>query len=491
MDTTSQAAPGATAATLGRYPAASHRYDELLDGSGAIRPHWTALMEHLGTGTEAADRALALTHRLIADGGITYIAPADPRGAARPWALDPLPLVIPAAEWRQIERGVAQRARLLEALLADLYGPQRLLEDGLVPAELAYGHPNFLWPAHGIEVAGGTRLRLYAADLARAPDGRWWLLADRTQTPSGVGYALVNREISAQVLPAPLRDLPVRALGEFVQALQHTLLGGAAGAGPAVVLSSGPYNETYFEHAYLARQLGMALCQGANLTVRHDSLYRRSAQGLERVQAILRRVDDDYCDPLELRSDSALGVAGLLNVVRAGRVALANALGTGVLESRGWLGFYPALADRLLGEPLELPSVATWWCGEAPALQYVLAHLEELIIAGVFPNQHFAPVAGCTLDPAERAGLSARLRARPYAYVAQEHLALSQVPVLHGAAGARLGPGALSIRVYALAQGDGHLVMPGGLAWVAEDAAIDAVGTQGGGASKDIWVLGA
>ncbi len=493
MRSPSRPAPSAAAAHLGGYSADARRYDELLDGSGAIRPHWKALFERLAAnpGADVTRRGIELTRRLISENGVTYNVYADPKGADRPWALDPLPLMISAAEWRQIEQGVAQRARLLDALLADLYGPQRLIAEGLVPPELPFGHPNFLWPAHGIVPAGGTWLHIYAADLARAPDGRWWVLADRTQAPSGAGYALENREIIEQVLPDPLRDLEIRKLRGFFTALRVKLLEQveASETPLAVVLTSGPFNETYFEHAYLARQLGVALSEGTDLTVRNDTVYLKTLAGLKRVHAILRRLDDDFCDPLELRGDSALGVPGLLGAVRAGRVVLANALGTGVLESAAWLGFHPGISQRLLGEELTLPSLATWWCGEGPALEYVLAHLNDLVIKPVYPNQHFEPVFGRALVGSAREAMSARLRARPYAYVAQEHLALSQAPVLRGTGLSGFAAKAVTIRVYAFATGGGRIVMPGGLARVATDASVNAVTTQRGGASKDIWVM--
>src|SRR3984957_1306033 len=483
--------PGA--AYLGGYSADARRYDELLDGTGAIRPHWKALFERLGneSGSDVTRRGIELTRRLITENGVTYNVYAGPKGADRPWALDPLPLMISAAEWRQIEQGVAQRARVLDALLADLYGPQRLLSEGVVPPELPFGHPNFLWPAHGIVPTGGTWLHIYAVDLARAPDGRWWVLADRTQSPSGAGYALENREIIEQVLPDPIRDLDIRKLRGFFAALRVKLLENVdPGESPlAVVLTPGPFNETYFEHAYLARQLGVALSEGTDLTVRNDTVYLKTLAGLKRVHAILRRLDDDFCDPLELRSDSALGVPGLLGAVRAGRVVLANALGTGVLVSAAWLGFHPGVSERLLGEPLILPSVATWWCGEEPALEYVLAHLNDLVIKPTYPNQHFEPVFGRALVGPAREAMITRLRSRPYAYVAQEHLALSQAPVLRGNGVSGFAAKAVTIRVYAFATAEGRIVMPGGLARVATDASINAVTTQRGGASKDIWVL--
>jgi len=480
-------------AQLAGYVPDAHRYDELLDERGCVRPHWQPLAQQLAAQDlrETARRSLELTRSLIAENGVTYNVYADPQGADRPWTLDPLPLMLTASEWDSIERGIAQRARLLDALLADLYGPQRLIAEGLVPPELPFGHPNFLWPCHGTEPREATWLHLYAADLARAPDGRWWVLADRTQAPSGAGYALENREIVEQVMPELIRDLGVRRVRGFFGRLRERMLSFVdAGDGPlAVVLSAGPYNETYFEHAYLARRLGWPLAEGSDLTVRDDTVYLKTLAGLQRVHAILRRLDDDYCDPLELRSGSALGVAGLLGAVRARRVALANALGSGVLESAAWLGFLPGVAERLLGEPLLLPAVATWWCGERPALDYVLAHLDHLVIKPVYPNQRFEPVFGRTLSGAARDQLIARLQARPYAYVAQEHLSLSQGPVLRTEGAPGLVAKALSMRVYALSADDGHAVMPGGLARVATDAAVDVVSTQRGGGSKDVWVL--
>jgi uncharacterized circularly permuted ATP-grasp superfamily protein/uncharacterized alpha-E superfamily protein len=483
----------ATERCLAHYAADPRRYDELRESSGALRAHWSALIERLTRDDPrgSSRRQRELTRRLIIENGVTYNVYADPKGADRPWALDPLPLVLTAAEWTRIESGLAQRARLLDALLADLYGPQRLLTEGIVPPALVYGHPNFLWPCMGIVPRAGRWLHVYAADLARAPDGSWWVLADRTQAPSGAGYALENREIVEQVLPQSMRELGVRRIGGFFGEWRERLLGevGDGGTPLAVILTPGPFNETYFEHAYLARQLGLPLVEGSDLTVRDDTVYLKTLAGLQRVHTILRRLDDDFCDPLELRSQSALGLPGLLGAVRAGRVSLANALGTGVLESAAWIGFLPRIAARLLGEHLELPAVATWWCGEQPALDYVLAHLPELVIKPAYPNQRFEPVFGRALEPAALERLAARLRARPYAYVAQEHLALSQAPVWRATGPPGFAAKAVSLRAYAVATPGGRRVLPGGLARVASDTELDVVSTQRGGGSKDVWVL--
>ena len=471
------------------YARDAQRYDELLAADGAVRPHWRALIDRLeASGPEAMRRGAELARRLIIENGVTYNVYADPQGRDRPWGLDTLPLILPAAQWRSIEAGIIQRARLLDALLEDLYGAQQLFREGILPPEIAFGHPNYLWPCQHAMRAGSRRLYLYAADLARAPDGSWWVLGDRTQTPSGPGYALENRRIITRVLPELLNDLDVRSLGGVFVALRDELLAGVQeGEAPlAVVLTPGPFNETYFEHAYLAGQLGFPLVEGSDLTVRGDTLYLKTLAGLRRVHAVLRRLDDDFCDPAELRADSALGVPGLLQVVRAGKVVLANALGTGVLESAAWHGFLPSASMRLLGEELQLPSVATWWCGERPALEEVLENLDRLVVKPTFPNQRFEPVFGRELTRDARALLIRRLRARPYAYVAQERVSLSQAPVWKGSG---LSGRAMAVRVYAVATKDGYQVLPGGLARIASDSAADIVSHQRGGSSKDVWIL--
>jgi uncharacterized circularly permuted ATP-grasp superfamily protein/uncharacterized alpha-E superfamily protein len=479
-------------ARLETYTSDSRRYDELLDHSGVVRAHWRPLIDRLALdGAESVRRGAELARRLIVENGVTYNVYADPQGRDRPWVLDPLPLLLTAAEWREIELGVIQRARLLDGLLADLYGPQRLLAEGLVPPELPFGHPNFLWPCHGLLAKGQNWLHVYAVDISRSADGRWWALADRTQTPSGTGYALENRQIVSRIFPDLVNDLGVRSLGGFVVALREHLLQQVTGgeAPLAVVLTPGSFNETYFEHAYLARQLGLPLVEGNDLTVRGDTLFLKTLGGLRRVHAILRRLDDDFCDPVELRGDSALGVPGLIAAVRAGKVMIANALGSGVLESAAWMGFMPAVAERMLGEKLRLPSVATWWCGEPLALEHVVRHIDSLVIKPAYPNQRFDPVFGRDLEPAARTLLIARLRARPHAYVGQERLAFSQAPVWRSTGGAGLAARALGIRVYAIATPTGYRVMPGGLARIAGDGAVDIVSMQRGGGSKDVWVL--
>ena len=426
---------------------------------------------------------------MIVENGVTYNVYADAQGRDRPWILDPLPFLLSAAEWQSIEAGVAQRARLLNAVLGDLYGRQELLLQGGLPPEIPFGHPNFLWPCLGLRPPGDRWLSIYAADLARSADGRWWVLADRTQAPSGPGYALENRQIVRRAFPELAQSMDVRPLGAFFAALREELLRGAGEEPLAVVLSAGSFNETYFEHAYLARQLGFPLVEGHDLTVRGESVFLKTLAGLKPVHAILRRLDDDFCDPVELRVDSALGVPGLLRAIRKGNVTVANALGTGVLESAAWLGFLPAVAPQLIGERLTLPSVATWWCGEPPAFDAVVRNLEQLVIKPTYPNQRQGALFGSDLGGEEREALIARMRARPHAFVAQEQLAFSQAPVWYTKNSDGFSPRALGIRVYAIATPQGYKVMPGGLARFASDAHAEIVSMQRGGGSKDIWVL--
>nr|BFD39334.1 circularly permuted type 2 ATP-grasp protein [Pseudomonas sp. FFPRI_1] len=478
---------------LDRYPLTAGTYHELLDDQGAVRAHWQRLLEQLQRSSPAqlAQRQALLT-RQIHENGVTYNVYADPKGADRPWELDLLPHVIPADEWQRLAAGIAQRARLLNAVLADLYGPQRLISEGLLPAELVFGHNNFLWPCQGIRPPQETFLHLYAVDLARSPDGRWWVTADRTQAPSGAGYALENRMIVSRAFPDLYRDLQVQHLAGFFRTLQETLARQAprdAEAPLIVLLTPGRFNESYFEHLYLARQLGYPLVEGGDLTVRDATVYLKTLSGLRRVHAIMRRLDDDFCDPLELRTDSALGVPGLLDAVRQGRVLVANALGCGVLESPGLLGFLPKISQYLLGEELLLPSIATWWCGEAPVLQQALEALPELLVKPAFASQSFTPVLGRDLNPEQRRRLAERMRARPYAYVAQALPQLSQAPVWQAEEGC-LQPRAIGMRVYAVACEAGYRVLPGGLTRVAADADAEVVSMQRGGASKDTWVLG-
>jgi uncharacterized circularly permuted ATP-grasp superfamily protein/uncharacterized alpha-E superfamily protein len=478
---------------LDSYVVPDSRFDEMLAAPGVPRPHWDPFMRALASrgGLEIGD-TLSLVERGIRENGVTYNVYADEKGADRPWEVDPLPLVLSAAEWAGIEAGIAQRAGLLNAVLADIYGPQRLLRSGAIPPAVVFGHGGFLHQVQGIRPPGGIHLFHYAADLARSPDGHWWVANDRTQAPSGAGYALENRLIVSRVFPQLFHDLQVQHLAAFFEALRDALRRWSPRGGGApliVLLTPGPYNETYFEHALLARYLGFPLVEGSDLTVRDDCVWMKTIDGLTRVHAILRRQDDDYCDPLELRSDSALGVAGLTECARRGNVMIANALGSGVLESGALLGYLPSLSRELLGEPLKLPSVATWWLGEPAALADASARLDRLIIKPLERTPRQPPLFAGDLSRDDLVLLRARIAARPHRYVAQEWVHVSQAPVLERGPPETLAARTVGLRVFAVATPDGWHVMPGGLTRVAVDGDSRDIAMQRGGRSKDTWVL--
>jgi uncharacterized circularly permuted ATP-grasp superfamily protein/uncharacterized alpha-E superfamily protein len=470
----------------------NHKYfDEVLEAEDRVRAPWAPLAEALaGMGHSGMARRWQQGRRMVRDNGITYNVYGDPENTSRPWPLDPIPLILGQDEWKRIEAAIIQRATLFNSVLADLYGPQKLLREGMLPPELVFPNPAFHRPCWGVEPPGGVFLHMYAADLARSPDGQWWVLADRTQAPSGAGYALENRLVSTRVLPDVFRSSHVRRLAHFFQSYRDALQGLVPShrENPRIVLlTPGPYNETYFEHAFLARYLGYTLVEGGDLTVRENRVFLKTLGGLLPVDVIVRRQDDFYCDPLELRPDSILGVPGLLQAARSGNVAIVNALGSGLAESPAYAAFLPGLCRSLLGEELKLPPVATWWCGEEGPLNYVAEHLESLVVKPAFPSARLNPIFGATLTAQERTALVERIRAEPYRYVAQEQVALSTVPVW---ADGELHPRHLVVRGFAVRSNGGYAVMPGGLTRISSSLNTLVVSLQSGGGSKDTWVLG-
>jgi len=477
------------ALTAGYRPPQGH-FDELFDAGRVPRAHWQSFAAHAG-GLRAADIARRQTQiaRQIHENGVTYNVYASADGPARPWGLDALPMIIPAGEWESLSQALRQRARMLNAMVADLYGEQRLLAEGVLPPALVFGHPGFLRSCAGVKVPGGVHLHQIAFDIARDGEGRWRVVGKRTQAPSGAGYALENRLTISRLYPDAFRDLRVQRLAQFFSTLQASLIDAAPTSGEAphvVLLTPGPYNETYFEHAYLARYLGFTLAEGGDLTVREDVVYLKTLTGLQRVHVLLRRLDDDFCDPLELRSDSTLGVPGLMQAWRSGNVLVANALGTGMLESPALSGFLPGVCQRLLGEPLALPSVASWWCGEQAALDDAMSRFARMVIKPAFPDLRLEPVFVSSLDRNGRARWAARVRSAPERYVLQEYVPLSQVPAWHAG---RVENRGLMLRVFLVADGRGdYRALPGGLSRITgHDRHV--VSGQRGGSSKDTWVL--
>lgn len=501
-----------TRSLLARYPAPSDAYDEMFGQSGEPRAHWATLLATLERdGPGAMAQRVEAVAQQVHENGVTYNIYADPQGMQRPWELDVLPFILPAAEWAAIETAVRQRATLLNRILVDVYGDQVLLQEGLLPPALVHGHDGFLRPCHGIRQSDGIALHLTAVDLARSPDGRWWVVKDRTQAPSGAGYALENRSVISRAFPDLLRQLRIQPVTGFFDTMRDSLThwGRQCAAASAsreqdqprddippliVLLTPGQFNETYYEQTYLARHLGFPLVEGSDLTVRNGCVWLKTLSGPQRVHVILRRVDDDYCDPLELRADSALGVAGLTDAARRGNVVIANGLGSNLLESGALLGYLPAICRRLLGEPLRMPSVATWWCGEPAALEEVIAELDHLAIKPAYPQLRQSTIFGQDLDAAGRAALIEKMRAQPHHYVAQELVQVSQAPIWRGGDAADAGrpagldASAVGLRVFACATPNGYVVMPGALTRVATGPDARVIAMQRGGASKDTWI---
>ena len=466
-------------------------WDEALLPSGFPRRHWRQLTVAIRRmGFRQFNRYWQSGVQLIRETSISNNVASDPWGNERPLPLDPIPLVIAENEWAQVEKAVAQRASLLNAMLFDLYGKQRLVYEHHLPPALVFGNPQFLRPCFGITPPDGVHLHTYAADLARSPDGRWWVIADRTQAPAGMGYTLENRLVSARTLPTVFSQYRVRQLARFFDVRRDALLSLAAKRSKSprvVVLTPGPHNDTYFEHSFLAGYWGFPLVEGDDLTVRDGRVYLKTLAGLEPVDLIMRRFDDSFCDPLELRGDSLLGVPGLVQAVRNGAVVIDNALGSGLVEAAGHLAFLPGLCRALLGEDLLIPSVATWWCGQEEPRQYVLEHFDELVIKPSSPSFGFQLDYPASMDAASREKLIGKIKAHPERYVAQEGIALSTAPARTDA---RLAARHVVLRVFAVWDGQSYTVMPGGLARVTTETSSHRLPVPLGGASKDTWVLG-
>ncbi|HUI11880.1 MAG TPA: circularly permuted type 2 ATP-grasp protein [Xanthobacteraceae bacterium] len=468
-------------------------FDEMMDGDGRLRAHWQPFLTMLAAlGAEEINRRFAAADRYLRDSGVFYRVYEDAAGIERPWPLSHVPLVIEPGEWRQLEAGLIQRAQLLEAVLADCYGPATLTRDGRLPAAVIAGNPEFLRPLVGVEPPGGAHLRFYAVDVGRGADGRWWVLSDRAQAPSGAGYAIENRLALSRAIPDIYRKARVERVAPFFQALQAELLALSRRDDARIsLLTPGPMNETYFEHAYLARYLGLLLVEGEDLSVQDDGVFIRTVSGLRRTEVLLRRIDADFADPLELNAASRLGVAGLLQAVRDGKVVIINALGAGLVEARAMLAFLPALAPIVLGAALKIPNIATWWLGRADMREDMIGKLDSMVFASAFteqlPNAQLgSEILGARLDDAQRLALMQSIRDRGIDYVAQEAVTLSSMPVWREG---RLQPRPFTLRLFLARTGGRWQVLPAGFVRIAADVDARAVSLQRGAATADAWVL--
>src|ERR1700732_1329429 len=465
--------------------------DEYIAQDGAPRAVWTRFFDAFATLTPAEiQRRIGSADRHLREAGVPYRAPGET--ADRLWPLSHLPLLIDEPDWQQLTAGIVQRAELLELILSDLYGEGRVVAEGAIPAAALAGSPEYLRPVCGIKPPGGRYLNLYAADVGRGPDGRWWVLGDRTQAPSGAGYALENRLVLSRAFASLYKSMNVERVAPFFEAFRDSLRASSDRDEPRIgLLTPGQFSETYFEHATLARYLGFLLVEGDDLAVSGDRIHIRTVAGLKRLDVLLRRVDSNFLDPLELDASSQLGVPGLIDVLRKNGVVVANMPGSGVMEARALLGFLPSLSRRFFGEDLKMPHIATWWCGQKAAREEVLSRLDEFAIEGAygrgvpgFPGH--GPVLAGELSPAERERLRAAISDRGIDYVGQELVRLSTMPVWDQG---RITPRPFVLRVFAAATPEGWTIMPGGFCRIAEQLDARAVSMGEGARAADVWVV--
>ncbi len=474
-------------------------FDELRGNAEGLLAHWKTFFEQLEpTGLADLDQRTQELNRQVRDNGITYNVYADEYGPQRPWSVDLFPLIITTDAWQEIECGILQRARLLEAIITDAYGPQNLLKQGLIPPALVQGHPGYLRAMHGVNPAGNKHLHIIAFDLARAPDGKWSVISQRTQAPSGLGYLLENRNLIARQFPKSYESMHIAPLANAYRDLIDTLKSQSpVGSNTHIaLLTPGPYNETYFEHAYLARYLGLTLVEGGDLTVRDQHVFLKTVRGLEPVHVLLKRLDDEFLDPLELRSDSTLGIPGLLQAIRAGNVIMANAPGSAFLESPALLGFLPAISEYLLDEKIQLPAMDTWWCGERAALEAAIPNLGHSAIKPTYPqsfgHESYESTLGGNLNQAQLDEWVGKITRQPDEHTVQTYIPLAQMPTWLNAFNINdaslIEPHSYMLRVFALSNGlDSWQVLPGGLARIStNDSGIASM--QRGGSSADVWV---
>src|SRR5215813_3136482 len=465
--------------------------DEYIAQDGVPRAVWTRFFDHFAQLAPAdIERRFGAADRHLKEAGVTYRAPGE--SADRHWPLAHLTLLIGESDWQQLSAGIAQRAQLLEMVLRDLYGEDKLIADGAIPAAAIAGSNEYLRQVCGIKPPGGRYLSLYAADVGRGPDGRWWVLGDRTQAPSGAGYALENRLVLSRAFASLYKSMNVERVAPFFEAFRDGLRNSADRGEPRIgLLTPGNFNETYFEHATLARYLGFLLVEGDDLAVSGDRVHIRTVAGLKRLDVLMRRLDSNSLDPLELDASSRLGVPGLIDVLRKNGVVVANMPGSGVLEARALLGFLPSLCRRLLGENLMMPHIATWWCGQKAARDAVLSRLDDVAIEGAYGRgvpgfERDGPVLAGDLSSAERERLIAAINERGIDFVGQELVRLSTMPVWDKG---RIVPRPFVLRVFAAATPEGWTVMPGGFCRIAEQLDARAVSMGAGARAADVWVV--
>jgi uncharacterized circularly permuted ATP-grasp superfamily protein/uncharacterized alpha-E superfamily protein len=462
--------------------------DQVYTAEGKVKPEWDYLLSSLNNlGATALNEREEKARRILRDDGVTYNIHAEEAAPNGKWGLDLVPAVIGSEDWATIEAGLLERSELFNLMLRDFYGPRTLLKHKALPPEALFGHGGFLRACQGIQVPGEHELILHCVDMVQRQDGSMCILSDRTQAPSGAGYVLENRTVMSRVFPSLFRDSHVHRLASFFQRMRQKLISLSPSENQArvVVLTPGAHNETYFEHSYLSNYLGFPLVQSSDLVVRNGFVWMKSLEGLGRVDVILRRIDDVFCDSVELRSNSQLGIPGLLDVVRSGRVVMANPLGSGVLENPILLKYLPEISKSLLGREPRLASVKTYWCGDPDDLKFVSSNIKNLIIKPIYRGSGLQSVWGGSLNNTELANLLTAIKNKPYQYVGQELLEKAHIPTL---ANGLLEPRPAILRTFSVAADNTYIAMPGGLTRVGLGLGQQFISMQSGCPSKDTWV---
>jgi uncharacterized circularly permuted ATP-grasp superfamily protein/uncharacterized alpha-E superfamily protein len=462
--------------------------DQVYTKEGTIKPEWNYLLDSLNNlGLKALNERQEKAKRILRDDGVTYNIYADNQSSGSQWELDLVPAIIGSETWAKIEAGLLERSELFNLILRDLYGPRNLLKNKVIPPEALFSHGGFLRACQGIQIPGEHELILHSADLIQRHDQSMCILSDRTQSPSGAGYVLENRTVMSRVFPSIFRDSHVHRLASFFQRLRQKLISLSPSENKArvVVLTPGAHNETYFEHSYLSNYLGFPLVQSGDLVVRNGFVWMKSLEGLDRVDVIFRRIDDVFCDPVELRSDSHLGIPGILDVIRSGRVVMANPLGSGVLENPIFLKYLPEISKSLLGRKPRLDSVKTYWCGDDDDFKYISANINNLIIKPSYRGTNQKSIFGGDLSPQESTELLQKIKLKPSQFVAQERIDKAHIPTFSNGV---LEPRPAILRTFAVAADNSYIVMPGGLTRVGLSPGKQSISMQTGCPSKDTWV---
>ena len=465
-------------------------FDEVFDKEKNVRPYWKDILFDIEkAGLEVLQEKQADIDWHLEDNGVTFnVYDTHEKSAQRYWSMDPIPFVISEEEWGTLTKGLEQRAKLLNLIFKDLYGEKKLLKENIIPAEVVYGHKGYASEVFDFGFKENFQLYFYATDMARGPNGRMWVINDRTRAPSGLGYAIENRLTMNSIAKDLYPNIMTKKLYTFIEDYRNLLLKLTENdLSKAAILTPGPHNETYFEHAYLSSFLGIDLVQGDDLLSKNGSLWLKSLGGLKQINTLLRRVDDRYCDPLELNDESKLGVAGLVESVRENNLSLLNPIGSAILENVGLNPFMEKICEYFLGEKLLLPQIATWWCGQKKELEFVLENLEKLIIKKIDRTENIQVYFGKKMSQKEKELLRSLLVQSPHQYIAQEEVVFSTIP--HYIDG-KIEPRNAVVRTFCLKSEDGYSVMNGGLVRVSTEKDSLIVSSQKGGKSKDLWVLG-